>query len=172
MDKSVIQVLIFSVLACTVIIGLAVLLESTSNVQPIRTAAEAEAFSNSLLGFECVGDNTTLKSTIPHDNIPDSHGYYGNKVSTIIDGKSLTVSYMSFLECRKITERDEQGREVRGTTVFSLMFNPNNHWIIQQTCDYMGYPEHCPKDEAGDYVWIGMRSTLNDPDTETYQGLK
>jgi len=172
MDKSVIQALIFSVLACTVIIGLAVLLEPTSNVEPIRTAAEAEAFSNSLLGFECVGNNTQFQTTLPHDISQDEYSLYGTPGWRVLEGVETIVTYLSFTECTEAFAWYDDGRIKSSHTIYSLMFNPNNKWVMQQTCDYIGYPERCPKDEAGDYVWIGMRDTLNDPDTETYQALR
>ena len=171
MDKSVIQALIFSVLACTVIIGLAVLLEPTSNVQPIRTAAEAEAFSNELLGFECDGNNTTFQSTIPRDNEQDKYSLYGNPGWRIVDGTETIVTYISYTECTKAIAWDDEGRVKTAHTIYSLMFNPNNKWVMQQTCDYVTYPESCPKNEEGDFIWIGMKDTLNDPDTLKYQSL-
>jgi hypothetical protein len=167
MDKTTRQALLITGIACVLIIALAVKLEpEETGPTPIKTAAEAQQFSNDLLGFECTGENMRFTTTIQEDATKNEYGYYGNPGWRVLEGEEKIVTFISFAECLDTNNQQEQ------KTIYQLMFNPNNHWILQQTCDYINYPDQCPKDENGDYIWIGVRDTLNDPDTETYQTIQ
>ena len=145
---------------------------------PVNTEARMVGFTNELIGFPCEGLSPdgfplTEQSTLIFESVADEYGYFGARGTTLLDGVPKIVQYTELVECRTTEEwyDVEQTKPKSGHMVFQLMFDPNNGWIQQQQCDYFKYPAHCPKDDNGNFVFIGRQSPLDNPDSETYQTL-
>ena len=169
-----ITAIIISVIALIVVLSSGPI--DVNDFTPITTEAQAKEFVNTFINFPCEGTSPdgykmVFRTSIPYDNHPDEFGYYGNKGTTVIDGVSKIVTYDSFAECYVITDYYPDGTEKSGHMVYQLYFDPNNGWVQAETCDYVHYPDKCPKDSNGDYVFIGMRDSRDNPDTKIYQKL-
>lgn len=56
--------------------------------------------------------------------------------------------------CDIITSYDTEGRPEESVQVMRLIFNPTDSYITEMVCDYETYPDLCPKDIDGEYIWI------------------
>ena len=125
--------------------------------EPLKTSFEVRDFAVGEL-FPCVyeGDDPDVEYRYQStDDFPlplDEYGYYGYPSTTV--------------------RPDATGRLVpaSGHQVWRLIVDPNNGWIQELVCDYNTFPDKCPKDENGEYIWI-RESPFDNPDAETYQAL-
>ena len=122
--------------------------EPAEGVVPLRTSDEVNEFAVGEL-FPCDRDDMIFQTT---DNYPlplDEFMYYGYRATTVRSTAAVPVS---------------------GHFAWRVIVDPNNHWIQELTCSYEEFPELCPKDETGEYVWI-RNSILDNPDGEAYNAL-
>lgn len=101
----------------------------------------------------------------------DGFGYYGYRATTIIDGESRIVGYVAFAECIIVLERNPDGTEKSGTFAWRYQIDPNNGYVVMDTCNYDLLPDECPKNPDGSYVWV-WNDFSDNPDYETYMGLE
>lgn len=140
---------------------------------PITTEEAMTELANEKLGtvfLACTGENMEKwTSWTDYEIVPDEHGMYGNKGTTVINGKSEIVTYIMFSECQVTTEWDDEGNPLSGTFLYRFNFDPNNGWVETLTCNYQAY-DNCPvNSETGEY--INFRNVGQNPDRLNYMEL-
>jgi len=145
---------------------------------PISTEARAIEYTNELMTFPCEGLSPggfplSFRSSIPYDQEMNEYGLYGNRATTMIDGMPTIVGFMSFSECFTTEEWYDENKTTpkSGHMVFQLNFDPNNGYIMQQTCNYIIYPDYCPKYDNGSFVFIPYHDWKDNPNSDMYSAL-
>lgn len=145
---------------------------------PVNTETKAMGFTYEIMDFPCEGNSPdgyplSFRTSIPYDQELNKYGYYGNTATTLLDGVPTVIGFSSLVECLTTEEwyDEEKTKPKSGHVVFQFMFDPNNGFIQQLQCDYTKYPDYCPKDEDGDYIFIPYSGNTENPDYETYKAL-
>ena len=191
MEKESINVVAacFALLVACVVLGIViyasyeevedpVVVDPLDKFLPVNSETRAVGFTNAILEFPCEGLSSdgfplTFSTSVPYDQEVNEYGYYGNRVTTLIDGESTIVGFVSFVECFVTNEwyDEEHTKPKSGSVVYQLNFDPNNGYIAEEICDYITYPDFCPKDENGEFVFIGYRGWKENLDYETYKAI-
>jgi len=161
-------------------------IEPEETLFPITNAVALAQFQAEYIDidFPCEGVETdengivVLKyewmSSLEYNSEINEYGYYGSAMQTNTGEEILLTGFAHFAECRTIEEwyDAEQTQPKSGHVYYSYMFDPNNGFTYQLTCNYPKFPDVCPKDENGDFVWIGFGNLEGNPDYETYIALE
>jgi hypothetical protein len=129
-------------------------------------------FVDDQLNLSCNQTNWYWESNVFGVLIPDENGYYGSPMTTVINETNEILGYLIFGECIVVLEYSEDGTRSSGTFAYRVMVDPNNGWVMRQTCNYE-LPEMvdiCPKNSTGNYTHIDRWVTEN-PAYETYLAI-
>jgi len=176
-----------SILALLVFLVVALVIKKDFSPEPeiikLNSVSALTAYSDNVFNHIPCSDpvSNRLETSQNVDFVIDEYGYIGFRgvsAEVVNDTKMCYVSsYVVHTECVLITEWYPDGHEKSGTYHYLYWIDPNNLFVQRMSCNYLLFPELCPKCDEGEclgtdgYVWV-HNSNEDNPNYELYRALR